>query len=390
MPPQPGQRGPEAPAASGGASRRSVGAANCATRTWRGSRPATSRLIAPPLPLASQPSKTHAAAAARSRSRSTWPPSARRSASSRFWRRVEAGLLLLRGELGATGRGRRGGPFCADSYQVAWVGLDTPLSTGRRKSAHGDPSGASWTPRSLRQRTSATCARSSRPASSAPRSSGTTSSSTARPPRWSSTSCSSRTRSRSIGTLAAFGTFAVGFVARPLGGVVFGHFGDRVGRKSMLVLSLVIMGVATFLDRLPADATRRSASLAPVLLVLLRFVQGIGVGGEWGGAVLMAVEHAPKGKRGFYGASPQIGVPAGLLLSTVVFLLVQRRHHRGAVPGLGLAHPVPGLDRARRRRPVHPPADHGVAGVQARSRRPSTAVRRSRSSTSSRPTSATC
>ena len=111
-----------------------------------------------------------------------------------------------------------------------------------------------------------------------------------------------------IGTLAAFGTFAVGFVARPLGGIVFGHFGDRIGRKAMLVLSLLIMGVATFLIGC-CRRTRRSASRAPILLVVLRFVQGIGVGGEWGGAVLMAVEHAPKGKRGFYGSWPQMGVP---------------------------------------------------------------------------------
>ena len=125
-----------------------------------------------------------------------------------------------------------------------------------------------------------------------------------------------------VGTLLAFGTYAVGFAARPIGGVVFGHFGDRIGRKSMLVLSLLIMGVATFLiGVLPTFAS--IGIMAPILLVVLRFAQGIGVGGEWGGAVLMSVEHAPKGRRGFFGSWPQMGVPAGLLLSTGVFALVQ-------------------------------------------------------------------
>jgi metabolite-proton symporter len=125
------------------------------------------------------------------------------------------------------------------------------------------------------------------------------------------------------GTLAAFGTYAVGFVARPLGGVVFGHYGDRHGRKSMLVLTLVIMGVATFLIALlPTYA--RIGVWAPVLLVVLRVAQGFGVGGEWGGAVLMAVENAPPSRRGFYGSWPQIGVPAGLLLSTAVFAVFAR------------------------------------------------------------------
>jgi metabolite-proton symporter len=119
-------------------------------------------------------------------------------------------------------------------------------------------------------------------------------------------------------TLASFGTYAVGFIARPIGGIVCGHFGDRVGRKSMLVLTLLIMGVATFLIGLLP--TYESIGIwAPILLVVLRIAQGFGVGGEWGGAVLMAVEHAPKGKRGFYGSWPQVGVPAGLLLSTLVF-----------------------------------------------------------------------
>ena len=120
------------------------------------------------------------------------------------------------------------------------------------------------------------------------------------------------------GTLAAFATYTVGFVARPFGGIIIGHYGDKIGRKSMLVLTLVIMGVATFgIGLLPTYA--QIGPWAAVGLVVLRFAQGIGVGGEWGGAVLMAVEHAPPGQRGFYGSWPQIGVPAGLLLSTAVF-----------------------------------------------------------------------
>ncbi|EFC80634.1 MFS transporter [Parafrankia sp. EUN1f] len=127
------------------------------------------------------------------------------------------------------------------------------------------------------------------------------------------------TFSSGAGTLAAFATYSVGFLARPLGGVVMGHFGDRVGRKSMLVTSLVLMGVATAgVGLLPTyDAI---GVWAPVLLVTLRFIQGIGVGGEWGGAVLMAVEHAPANKRGLYGSFPQMGVPGGLILANLVFL----------------------------------------------------------------------
>ncbi|HEY6331903.1 MAG TPA: MFS transporter [Blastocatellia bacterium] len=125
------------------------------------------------------------------------------------------------------------------------------------------------------------------------------------------------------GTLSAFGTYAVGFAARPIGGIVCGHFGDRIGRKSMLVLTLSIMGTATFLIGL-LPTYHQIGVWAPILLVVLRVAQGFGIGGEWGGAVLMAVEHSPKGKRGFYGSWPQIGVPAGLLLSTLVFGLISR------------------------------------------------------------------
>jgi MHS family shikimate/dehydroshikimate transporter-like MFS transporter len=127
--------------------------------------------------------------------------------------------------------------------------------------------------------------------------------------------------SETAGTLAAFATFGVGFFARPVGGIIFGHFGDRVGRKTMLVLTLTMMGIATVLiGLLPTYETLGIA--APLVLVVLRFVQGLGVGGEWGGAVLMAVEHSPEGRRGFYGSWPQMGVPAGLILSNLIFLAV--------------------------------------------------------------------
>ncbi|HTW38041.1 MAG TPA: MFS transporter [Steroidobacteraceae bacterium] len=120
------------------------------------------------------------------------------------------------------------------------------------------------------------------------------------------------------GTLASFATFGVAFFARPIGGVVFGHFGDRVGRKVMLVLTLLLMGGATFLIGV-LPTFNQIGLLAPLGLVVLRFVQGFAVGGEWGGATLMAVEHAPEADRNFYASWPQLGVPAGLLLSTAVF-----------------------------------------------------------------------
>ncbi|HZF31468.1 MAG TPA: MFS transporter [Gammaproteobacteria bacterium] len=125
------------------------------------------------------------------------------------------------------------------------------------------------------------------------------------------------------GTLAAFATFAVGFVARPVGGLVFGHFGDRIGRKTMLVLTLTMMGVATFLMGLmPTYAA--IGVWAPILMVALRFVQGLAVGGEWGGAVLMATEHSGGKRRGFFGSFAQMGSAVGGLLSTGMFLAMQQ------------------------------------------------------------------
>lgn len=124
-----------------------------------------------------------------------------------------------------------------------------------------------------------------------------------------------------VGTLLAFATFALGFLARPVGGLIFGHIGDRAGRKKTLVATMLIMGVATCLiGVIPTYAS--IGVLAPVLLVLLRVAQGIAIGGEWGGAVLMAVEYAPPGKRGLYGSFPQIGLALGLTLGTGVFALL--------------------------------------------------------------------
>jgi MFS family permease len=122
------------------------------------------------------------------------------------------------------------------------------------------------------------------------------------------------------GTLAAFATFGIGFIARPLGGVVMGHYGDRLGRKFMLVWSLMLLGLATVaIGLLPTYA--RIGVWAPVLLVVFRFIQGFALGGEWGGAVLMSVEHAPAGRRGLYGSVVALGLPVGIILSNLVFLI---------------------------------------------------------------------
>ncbi|HSK61165.1 MAG TPA: MFS transporter [Actinomycetospora sp.] len=124
----------------------------------------------------------------------------------------------------------------------------------------------------------------------------------------------------SAALLASFATIGVSFVARPLGGVIAGHLGDRLGRKGMLVATLLLMGVSTVgVGLLPTYATIGVA--APILLVVLRLMQGLSAGGEWGGAALMAVEHAPPGRRGFFGTYPQIGVPIGLILANLVFLV---------------------------------------------------------------------
>ena len=124
-----------------------------------------------------------------------------------------------------------------------------------------------------------------------------------------------------VATLLAYTTFAVGFVTRPLGGILFGHFGDRIGRKTMLIMTLMIMGIATFLIGL-VPTYEQIGVAAPLLLLLLRVLQGIGLGGEWGGAVLMAYEYAPPEKRGFYASLPQIGLAIGLMLASGVVALL--------------------------------------------------------------------
>jgi len=126
-----------------------------------------------------------------------------------------------------------------------------------------------------------------------------------------------------VGTLAAFGSYAVGFVARPLGGAVFGHYGDRLGRKAMLTLTMIIMGAGTFLiGCLPTY--EQIGILAPILLLILRMAQGVGIGGEWGGATLMVIESGDKNRRGFLGSLVQVGFPLGMVCATMVFLLVSK------------------------------------------------------------------
>src|SRR3954469_24097355 len=121
--------------------------------------------------------------------------------------------------------------------------------------------------------------------------------------------------------LASLATFAIAFLARPIGSALFGHFGDRIGRKTTLVAALLTMGISTVaIGVLPTYATIGVA--APVLLALCRFGQGVGLGGEWGGAVLLAVENAPPGKRAWYGMFPQLGAPIGLFFSGGIFLLL--------------------------------------------------------------------
>src|SRR5437764_6720078 len=123
-----------------------------------------------------------------------------------------------------------------------------------------------------------------------------------------------------VGTLEAFGVYAVGFLARPIGAAIFGHYGDRLGRKAALVVTLLLMGIATFLVAL-VPGYQSIGIWGGIILTVLRFIQGIGVGGEWGGSVLLAMEWGRHGRRGFNASWPQFGVPAGLLLANLAVLV---------------------------------------------------------------------
>jgi len=137
-----------------------------------------------------------------------------------------------------------------------------------------------------------------------------------------------------VAQLAAFSTFAVGFIARPLGGVVFGHFGDLYGRKATLVAALMIMGVSTVVvGLLPTYAS--IGMWAPLMLIALRFAQGFAVGGQWGAAALIAIENAPEGRRGLFGSFVQIGVPAGVILANVAFIVSFRLMDQAAFEAWG-------------------------------------------------------
>ena len=165
-----------------------------------------------------------------------------------------------------------------------------------------------------------------------------------------------------ISILLAYTTFAVGFVARPLGGVIFGHFGDRIGRKSMLILTLMIMGIATVLIGL-LPTYQQIGIAAPIILLVLRVLQGIGLGGEWGGAVLMTYEYATEDKRGLFASLPQIGLSIGLCLSAGVVALASTLPEQQFLAWgwrIGFRCQL----RIGGRRSLYPPAHHGDAGIQ--------------------------
>ena len=171
-----------------------------------------------------------------------------------------------------------------------------------------------------------------------------------------------------VGTLQAFAIYAVGFVARPIGAAIFGHYGDRIGRKAALIATLLLMGVATFLVAfVPTYA--QIGIWGAIILTVLRFIQGVGVGGEWGGSVLLSMEWARfDHHRGFIAAWPQFGVPAGLFLANLA-ALVFSQIAGGSVPRLGMAYSVFLEHFARRHRPLHSPRHSRDAHLFAPGRR---------------------
>ena len=167
--------------------------------------------------------------------------------------------------------------------------------------------------------------------------------------------------------LQSLATFALAFFARPIGSALFGHFGDRIGRKATLVTALLTMGISTvFIGLLPTYASIGVA--APCLLALCRIGQGLGLGGEWGGAVLLATENAPPGKLAWYGSFPQLGAPLGFLLSNGAFVYISTRLGPAAAAKLGLARSVLGKRGAGAGRPVRAPAARGDARVPPKRR----------------------
>ena len=166
-----------------------------------------------------------------------------------------------------------------------------------------------------------------------------------------------------VGTLEAFAIYAVGFVARPVGAAIFGHYGDRIGRKSTLIATLLLMGLATAAVALVP--TYQSIGIwGAVILTVLRFIQGVGVGGEWGGSVLMSMEWARNDKsRGLVASWPQFGVPCGLFLANLAVLAFSQMSGESFL-AWGWRIPVRAEPRAGRRRPLDPARHHGNAGVR--------------------------
>ena len=164
--------------------------------------------------------------------------------------------------------------------------------------------------------------------------------------------------------LSSFAIFGVAFVARPLGSVLFGHFGDKIGRKGTLVASLLLMGIATFLIGFLPTAQGNFVVLAPLMLVLLRFAQGLALGGEWSGAALLATENAPANKRAIYGTFPQLGAPIGFIIANLIFVGLQLGLTTEQFMAWGWRVPFLALRRHGRRGPVGPPEAGRIRAFQ--------------------------